>query len=173
MLCQRCHKNLATVRYAEVVDGKVTDRHLCEACMAQYQEGRATGFELTGPQSTARHAAAPPPARESAREQRACPTCGAQLAAAGGTWRLGCPRCYEMFEDQLDTALRDVQHALVHRGKNPHITDARVRLRADLQTKRTLLRTLLRREKYEEAAVLRDEIQEMESGQSTAGAGNA
>ena len=48
-----------------------------------------------------------------------------------------------------------------------------MRLRADLQTKRTLLRTLLRREKYEEAAVLRDEIQEMESGQSTAGAGNA
>lgn len=172
MLCQRCHKNLATVRYAEVVDGKVTDRHLCEACMEQYQEGRATGFEFSGPPAPARRTVAPAVAPAAAHEQRTCPTCGMPLAAAGGVWRLGCPRCYETFGDQLEAVLRDVQRALVHRGKNPHVTDARVRLRADLQTKRTLLRTLLRREKYEEAAQLRDEIQELETGQ-TAGTGNS
>jgi protein-arginine kinase activator protein McsA len=49
--------------------------------------------------------------------------------------------------------------------------DARARLRADLQTKRALLRSVLRAENYEEAARLRDEIQSLETGLNMAESG--
>ncbi|MFP4500821.1 MAG: UvrB/UvrC motif-containing protein [Candidatus Hydrogenedentota bacterium] len=163
MLCQRCHKNLATARYAEVVDGKVTDRYLCEECMAQYQESRATGFELTGAPNAPRRAAVQSAVREPAHEQR-CDTCGTLLGCVLEHGYVGCNQCYANFREPIEDMLRERQCTLVHRGKNPELDDARARLRADMQTKRTLLRSLLRREKYEEAAKLRDEISELETG---------
>ena len=52
----------------------------------------------------------------------------------------------------------------VEQGKVARLDYARARLRADLQAKRTLLRTVLQAEKYEEAARLRDEIRSLETG---------
>ncbi len=51
------------------------------------------------------------------------------------------------------------------------LDDARAQVRAELQSKRTLLKTALSTENYEEAAILRDEIRVLESGLSTAEAG--
>ena len=163
MLCQRCHKNLATVRYAEVIDGKVTDRHLCESCMAQYQEGQGTGFALASTPSMSRRPAAHGTFREPVPEQRRCTTCGTMLTEVAEHQIAGCSQCYGQFHAEIEEILRDTQRAVVHRGKNPHVNDARARQRQELQAKRTLLRTMLRREKYEEAAQLRDDIQAMEA----------
>jgi protein-arginine kinase activator protein McsA len=41
--------------------------------------------------------------------------------------------------------------------------DSKAQLRADLQTKRGLLRSVLKAEKYEDAARLRDEIRTLEN----------
>lgn len=163
MLCQRCHKNLATVRYAEVIDGKVTDRHLCEACMAQYQEGQGTGFALANTPTASRRPAAHGILREALPEQRRCPTCGIMLAEVAEHQWAGCTQCYTQFRSEIEDILRDRHRAVVHRGKNPQLDEARARQRQELQAKRTLLRTMLRREKYEEAAHLRDDIQAMEA----------
>jgi protein arginine kinase activator len=164
MLCQRCHKNLATVRYAEVIDGKVTDRHLCESCMTQYQEGQGTGFALTSTPTTARRPAAQGIFRESVPEQRRCPTCGIMLTEIVALHIVGCSQCYTQFRGEIDTILRETHRAGAHRGKNPRVNDDRARQRQSLQSKRTLLRSMLRREKYEEAALLRDDIHSMEAG---------
>lgn len=163
MLCQRCHKNLATVRYAEVIDGKVTDRHLCETCMAQYQEGQGTGFALAAAPATARKPTTGGIFREAAPEERRCPTCGMMLSQITVDHHAGCATCYTQFRKEIEEILRETQRATAHRGKNPHVNDARAKQRQTIQTKRTLLRTMLRREKYEEAAVLRDDIQAMEN----------
>jgi protein-arginine kinase activator protein McsA len=50
-----------------------------------------------------------------------------------------------------------------HAGKTSKMDDMRTRLRADLQTKRALLRSALETERYEEAAALRDGIRELET----------
>ena len=49
MLCQKCHKNLASVRYAEVVDGKVNNLQLCQDCLSRQQDEVEIGFELSDP----------------------------------------------------------------------------------------------------------------------------
>lgn len=163
MLCQKCHKNLATIRYAEVVDGKVTDLNVCSDCLSRLRN-MATGFELAG--------AAPSPKRpitlretgETAVPAVVCRSCGTQLQQALNAGKLGCSACYTQFGDALDSVLRSMHGALRHRGKTPHVDDAREQVRAQLQNKRALLRSSLRTENYEAAATLRDEIKALEEG---------
>ncbi|MBI4557207.1 MAG: hypothetical protein HY706_06450 [Candidatus Hydrogenedentes bacterium] len=164
MLCQKCHKNLATVRYAEVVEGKVADLHLCSECLAKHQNSPATGFELSG--------AAPSPLKrvpgaaegaEVLSAQRTCRACGADLREVMKTGKVGCTVCYESFADVLEPLLRGIHTALRHRGKTPRVDDIREQARSELQAKRALLRSALRAEHYEEAAHLRDAIRELEN----------
>ena len=77
---------------------------------------------------------------------------------------VGCADCYDAFAEELDTILMDIHAGLTHTGKIPHLDDSRTRVRADLQTKRALLKSSLGAERYEEAAVLRDEIKQLEKG---------
>ena len=167
MLCQRCHKNLATVRYAEVVDGKVSEQHMCPECMARQQAEAASGFELSGeaPSPRSRHSVTL--ASDTVLPQRSCRSCGIELQEVMRSGQVGCSACYESFGDQLEPILRGIHVALRHRGKAPHRDDARERMRAELQTKRALLRSALKTENYEEAARLRDEIRALEDALRT------
>jgi len=170
MLCEKCHKNLATTRYAEVVDGKVKELHLCADCLAKHQSESGAGFEFTKPvlagkgPREAQSTSARPPRQRVQRQQRQvrCRYCGQTLDQVLKSGRMGCSTCYETFGEYLDTLLQDLQLGLRHRGKAPHVDDLRARMHADLQTKRALLRSALRTENYEEAACLRDEIRVLE-----------
>ncbi|MBI5095577.1 MAG: UvrB/UvrC motif-containing protein [Candidatus Hydrogenedentes bacterium] len=167
MLCQMCHKNLSTVRYAEVVSGKVTDVHLCADCLARYQQNESTGFGLAA--GTIPSPMSSPPSFDTVIPSRACPSCGTDMTEVLNRGRAGCSVCYESFGEQLDPVLRGLHFALVHRGKIPRQTDSRARARADLQKKRALLRSSLKLENYEEAASLRDEIKTLEESLGLAG----
>lgn len=162
MLCQMCHKNLSTMRYAEVVNGKVSDVHLCAECLGKHQQDATTGFGLAAgsvPAPSLRNAVA---LDTTVVPRRTCPSCGAELTEVLQKGRAGCTVCYDTFGDQLEKPLRDFHFALIHRGKVPRQTDSRARARADLQKRRALLRSSLKLENYEEAAVLRDEIKHLE-----------
>lgn len=164
MLCQKCHKNLATVRYAEVVDGAVSDQHLCFECMAAHQKNASLGFELSEPATAAAKPRGAVVARDAVRAQRACPTCGTRLGRVLESGLAGCPACYEAFAEDIDKALTNIHQAVAHTGRAPGVNDARSRARASLQAKRALLRSALRDEQYEQAASLRDDIRGLEAG---------
>ena len=167
MLCQRCHKNLATSRYAEVVDGEVTEQHLCAECLSSRQEDSGTGFGLTAHRPVLRKVESERATREAVRKQRACPHCSTTLRHVLEQGEVGCSKCYDTFGGEIESILEGLHHALKHKGKSPRVDDARVRLREELEAKRTLLRSVLKAEKYEEAARLRDEIRSLETGLST------
>ncbi|MDQ1255588.1 MAG: protein arginine kinase activator [Candidatus Hydrogenedentes bacterium] len=169
MLCERCHKNRASVRYAEVVDGKVKDLNLCPDCLQKHQEAAVAGFELAKPEPVVFSRSAIADAeRPRPKPQERCKVCGQGLSAVIDTGRAGCSTCYETFSEPIEALLKELHGGAVHRGKTRRVEDARARVRADLQTKRTLLRSALRMENYEEAAHLRDEIHVLENELSAA-----
>ena len=172
MLCRNCHKNLASVRYAEVVDGKVSDLHLCQDCLAARAESVSTGFEFATP-SPFLGKKKDRPAGKTREGHQTCTACTTSLQEIVDTGNVGCSVCYESFPAELEGLLEGIHIALTHRGKVPRLDDARVRVRSDLQSKRALLKTALSMENYEEAASLRDEIRALEIGlgASEAGAG--
>ena len=167
MLCQKCHKNLATLRYAEVVGGKVSELQLCPDCLKRMQEETTSGFELSGVQAakTKNKAVAEPPA-EPKMLNRVCRVCGADLKEAIQQNRVGCSACYEALGDSLEQVLRGFHVGMRHRGKEPHVSDSRKIARSELHSLRALLRSTLKSENYEEAAKLRDRIRLLEVAMS-------
>ena len=163
MLCQKCHKNLASARYAEVVDGRVTDIHLCPECLSRQQDAATSGFELSGPVPAARATGRPQILRPRPKIPRTCKTCGARLLLVLESGKVGCAQCYDYFLADIEPMLTALHGATQHLGKTSKMGDMRTRLRADLQTKRALLRSALEMEQYEEAATLRDGIRELET----------
>ena len=172
MLCQKCHKNLASVRYAEVVDGQVNNLHLCQDCLDRQQDDAEVGFELGSPTPFAgvRANVAASISRAMASVET-CDACETSLQTIMDTGRVGCSTCYETFPAQLEALLEGMHVAVNHRGKNPRTDDTRARIRADLQNKRALLKTALNLENYEEAAGLRDDIRALETGLGASEAG--
>ena len=167
MLCQKCHKNLATMRYAEVVSGKVSELQLCPDCMTRLQDEAASGFELSG---VAAAKSKQKPAADTPAEpkvlNRVCRTCGADLKEAIQLNRVGCSACYEALGDSLEQVLRGFHVGQRHRGKEPHVSDSRKIARSELHSLRALLRSSLKSENYEEAAKLRDRIRTLETSMS-------
>ena len=170
-LCQKCHKNLSTVRYAEVVDGQVVNKHLCQSCMAELQSDASTGFELSGVSPTAQKKPEKRDGQEALRSHRTCPLCSTRLSQVLDHGEVGCNGCYETFGKEIESILEGLHHSLYHKGKQPQVDDAQAQIRADLQSKRALLRSMLRAENYEEAAKLRDVISSLESGLSMSKSG--
>jgi protein arginine kinase activator len=164
MLCPKCNKNLATVRYAEVVDGKVTEVHLCAECLAQHQQMAAGDFQLSGAPPSPKRPAGGGDVAELKGVKATCSLCSTELKDVLKTGKVGCPVCYTSFTESVGTLLRSIHTALRHRGKGRQMDSARERVRVELQSKRALLRSALKTENYEEAAALRDEIRVLEEG---------
>ncbi len=161
MICQKCHKNIATIRYAEVIEGKVSERMICPACHQRMEQESRSGFEIAG--------AAPSPKRMAATRasdvrmtEKFCPACGAQRSDVLKEGKVGCGDCYASFRDDIAQVLHGMHISLQHKGKTLHLNDLREQLRQDLRSSRGLLRSALKTENYEDAAVLRDRIRELE-----------
>jgi protein arginine kinase activator len=168
MLCEKCHNRLASIRYREVVDGKVMEKMICPGCYDAMQEGGSVGFEISG-------TAPPPKGRLQGRRRnyvraahQSCSACGTEWKQVLDERETGCPVCFESFEGLIAPLISDGESRARHRGKAPHRDDAREQLRSELHTKRALLRSALSTENYEEAAQLRDDIRTLETSLSAA-----
>jgi len=92
-----------------------------------------------------------------------CPSCGHSLALFQKTGRLGCPECWATFSKALDPLMGRIHRGKQHLGKAPqqHRTpELDHRLRLDLRHR---LDAAVRREFFEEAAELRDQLRALES----------
>ena len=52
-----------------------------------------------------------------------CKTCGTRFSYFYNTGMLGCPDCYKHFEQEIVSALKKVQGATFHVGKEPQISE--------------------------------------------------
>ena len=153
--CSLCEE-AATVHLSQVVHGKVTKVHLCEACA---QKGGATDpavFQLADALTTA----SPAPTLT-------CSKCGFTDIDFRKRGRLGCPACWETFGDALGGLLLKVQHEPAHVGRAPAGTLPAGRLRRRLDDARLEMGKAISAEDYESAARLRDEIAGLEQQLAT------
>ncbi len=160
MLCQRCKKQPATVHLTEIVNNEKRERHLCEDCAREEGVAIKTQINLQDVLSGMLEA------HQAAGEDAGltCPDCGMTYGEFRNQGRLGCPNDYEAFADPLREVLEKVHGATEHTGKMPHRAGGDPRAQRELMQLRRSLQEAVQREAYEEAARLRDLIQEKESG---------
>ena len=159
MLCARCQKNQATFVVKTIVDNQVTEAHLCLSC-AHDEGASAVPPAVAGLLSLLGAVAAP---KEKAAPAR-CSSCGLRWTEFRKTGFLGCASCYDTFADPLKVVLKEMQGAAKHAGKaSPNAArsmDAK-RRQDETATLKRRLEEALRRENYEDAAKLRDQLKKM------------
>ena len=161
--CRRCSKP-ATLHITELRDGEVHALHLCEACAQDYLN---TPDPTDVPEDAETLAAKLSEAHggEDLEEldQLVCPNCGITFREFRSQGRLGCPHDYISFEEELMPLLENIHGETKHTGKFPKRAPDTSRRQYELIKLRSRLRTAVEEEAYEEAARLRDEIQELEA----------
>ena len=176
MLCQKCHENEATIHVQKIEDGKVKSLHLCESCAAQHSMDAADlhGFNLAEVLFDIAGKVADAVKSESSDEAESvsepvCPNCGWSLQKFRKTGYLGCPECYNVFDSQISGMLKNIHRGDHHTGKIPISTGndrkhgrQSALLKREVERLRKELEEKVRREEYEDAAMLRDRIQELE-----------
>lgn len=97
------------------------------------------------------------------REEKRCPTCQMTLKDIAHVGKFGCRDCYDTFRDDVADIVRRVQGGhLEHSGKYPKSSHNKRLLRRQIEEKRAHLEKLVAQQAFEEAAVVRDEIQALE-----------
>lgn len=166
MICKSCKKNVATIKFTEVVDGKAVQHHLCSECYQAYQES-ASGFTLAVPKPAARRAQTVSSSPPDTSGVSKCPMCGMTLSHVLEFSSVGCAGCYSAFGSEIESVLEALHRGASHRGKSFAADNSRVQINKEIQAKRLLLRRMLKEENYEEAARLRDELAAMEAAART------
>jgi protein arginine kinase activator len=169
MQCDVCHQQNATIFLTQVVEGKVQKVNLCQGCAQSKGVTDSTGFNL----AELLQGVGEETVQVSSSRGVACPTCGFSQSDFKKTGRLGCSECYQVFHDGLTGLLKAMHKGTRHTGKVPGQQPRQVSPRVDYSGQIEMLRKRLsasvEAENYEEAAMLRDELRQLEARMLDAG----
>lgn len=168
MRCQSCGKKQANVKYHENINGKKQTLYFCEDCAKKIGFSDFSDFSsLFSPIFTTMP-------EFNLLEKKKCNTCGYTIDDYLNSGMLGCEDCYNTFDDNIDELLYKIN------GKSKHIKIGELKkVKSNVKEKKdkedseeknvdneikklkNKLEKLIKEEKYEEAAVIRDEIKSL------------
>lgn len=183
MKCENCGKNNANVRYTSNINGVKKEMHLCEECsqklgitdsfnmpidFSSFLGGFFEDFENSDLMQLM-----------NSEEELTCKGCNSTFEDIINTGKFGCPKCYETFEAEIDNLMNKLHGSNRHvgrigklekakvdnsnqspskKGENKNLAEAN-----KLKELKDKLKELVKEEKYEEAAKVRDEIKKLET----------
>ena len=157
MVCDSCRERDAVVHLTQVVEGAVTQVHLCETCAAD--KGVETTVAAPKTPLTSLLQTVQQQMTTSATDQARCSFCQASYKDFRASGRLGCARCYSTFEAQLRDLLQRVHGATRHLGRQYGSPAPEQLQRASTVLElREQLRRAIELEQFEQAARLRDQL---------------
>ncbi len=151
MLCEKCKHNQATMHYTQVINGQVTEMHLCEKCAGEEKLSKNfSEFDIFNMFA---------PRKERSESSLICPNCKTTVNEFRQTGIAGCSKCYEVFSSVITPMLLRTQ------GTTSHIKKEEVKKEESREEKIARLKLQLEKaikaEEYEKAAKIRDEIKEL------------
>ena len=167
MKCQHCNHNEATTHIKKNVNGNVTEMHLCSDC------ARELGVkEEFSPESFfndtffGNFLGAGVPAMNILSGIDHCEYCGSTFNDIVKSGRVGCANCYSKFEDRLQPTITKMHGNAKHIGKNVTYTEEKEAEPeiSELDKLKNDLKLAIKEQRFEDAAVLRDKINEMNEG---------
>ena len=158
MICERCQQKTASVHLQQIINGKKTEQHLCKECASQFEMPISLEQFFQGFLDS--FASSPQAAEVN------CPECGFSFKRFKDSGRLGCKACYPAFSDELTLLLKQLHGSSKHQGKFPKKAGTALLSMRRIETLRHHLNKAVESEEYEEAARLRDEIRQLEAGET-------
>jgi len=168
MLCDICHKNIATVHLTEIVNEKVEEMHICQKCAKDKTEEIKEQLNI----SDFLGGLAEIGGAKSEKSALKCSSCGLTYDDFRKKGKLGCQECYATFRDNLLPLLKKIHGSIQHNGKAPFILKreaGEIHLDKKVKELRNRLEDAIKKEEYEEAARLRDQLKKIDKGKNNAG----
>jgi protein arginine kinase activator len=159
MLCCICKEREATVHLTQIAGDKMQKVDLCEECAKTKGVNDPTGFSLAD--LLLGLGASQEIDQSSGGAELKCPRCGFTQADFKKAGRLGCPECYKTFAEGLDGLLKSMHKGTRHAGKVPEALRQTRDLSDRLKVLQKKLNKAVEEEHFEQAALLRDEIKQM------------
>ena len=167
MKCQHCNHNEATTHIKKNVNGNVTEMHLCSDC------ARELGvMEEFSPESFfndtffGNFLGAGVPAMNILSGIDHCEYCGSTFNDIVKSGRVGCANCYSKSEASPQPTITKMHGNAKHIGKNVTYTEEKEAEPeiSELDKLKNDLKLAIKEQRFEDAAVLRDKINEMNEG---------
>lgn len=154
MKCDVCESE-ATVFLTQIINGQMTTVNLCDACSKAKGVTDETGFGLAE--------AFLNPVQASMDVEAVCKSCGFTAGQLKKIGRMGCPECYSAFREGMEGLLKSMHKGTRHVGKVPHQIVEHATLVGNLGHLREELADAVRDERYEDAARLKNEIDQLQA----------
>ncbi|MEM9445579.1 MAG: UvrB/UvrC motif-containing protein [Verrucomicrobiota bacterium] len=155
------------------MNGKSVEVHVCEKCIPEINQDNLIDFDIWEAVSKVAAEKGIPdpckvmedeaaeisakslllPSKQGKKDANVCSECGFTNEDLRKTGRLGCSRCYEVFDEMLEDVFNDCQKGNKHHGKIPSgYEDLKIKkIKQDLQE-------AIDDERFEDAALLRDQL---------------
>lgn len=160
MICPRCLKREATVYFSRNINGKKEEYQVCGECAKEL--GFFSQSELLFNMSDFMGGFMGKGMAHSLSAEKICPSCGMSLGELAKTSKLGCSKCYDFFDSYLEPVMKRIHGNTRHTGKLPENADENFKKQRHLISLKDELKSAIAREDFEQAALLRDKIKEME-----------
>lgn len=165
MLCDKCKQQPATVHFTKIVNNEKHEQHLCAECAKDIPHFSFEGTPNFSFHKFLANLLTYDPAfsdMDMNFKQEKCENCGLTVSQFSQGGKLGCSNCYEVFQEKLHPLIRRIHSAERHKGKVPARTGGRLRLIKEVESLKEKLGRLVKKEEFEEAAQVRDQIKDLE-----------
>lgn len=165
-----CKQRSATVHYTQIINGEKTEVNVCDVC------AKRKGYTLHSDESFTLHElltglfnVQSPNIKLNEENffkqfsELACDSCQLSFTDFQRIGKFGCAQCYESFKPKLNAVFRRVHSGNTkHNGKIPKRKGGNLHLKKEIAIYRDYLNQLINDENFEEAAVIRDKIKQLE-----------
>ena len=148
MICDLCRSNVAKYKVTRYLGNKILSLALCEDC---YRNLDSTLEQMQA---------------NGAFNDTPCPDCKTSFSTISATGKFGCPTCYTHFKDKAASLLSNIHGGAVHKGKRPAqpTKEAENPAMLQLDNLRAQLQRCIANQEFEQAALIRDQIKDLEAG---------
>lgn len=171
MLCESCKKRAANFHFTKIINGQIEEHHLCDICAMENNDfdfDKQFSFHklFTGIFDDNEES------KETSKHDVTCSNCGLSFKKFQETGKLGCAKCYDEFSLYLEPIVKSIHGHGRHRGKVPKISEPRLNLIKEVEGLTTQLEEAVKKEEFERAAIIRDEIKKVKQKLQGIGSGS-
>lgn len=172
MKCQNCGKNDANFKYTEVTNGLKKELNLCEECarklgLDNFSFNIPIDFSSFFGDFLNEYEDTDFMPMLTKTNQLKCDMCNMTYDEFMNTGKFGCANCYNVFAEKIEPVLKRLHGNTNYIGRrakdNSHIEKIEIDAQnSELEELKKRLKLTIKEENYEEAAVLRDKIKQIE-----------
>jgi protein arginine kinase activator len=147
-----------------MVNNQISEHHLCVDCARELGYEPKLQANVSDPFGYMLGDFLSPWRSAPEAKTAACPFCGATPQTIAESGKAGCAQCYATFPGLFDPLIRRIHGDASHSGKIPAAAGELLRSRRILEQLRNEMKEAVSQQNYEQAAILRDRIRELEGG---------